>query len=417
MSGMPTAREPRPGALRSRELRELPVPAGAAALTVLPDLRRALSGEGPALLPVPAGSDPAPALGAGEPLESDEDDPADPTALVIATSGSTGTPKGVLLPATALRASAESTHRHLGGPGHWLLAMPAHHIAGIQVLVRSLIAGTDPDAVDTSDGFRPDRFAEAAQRTLTTRGRHYTALVPTQLHRLLDDASAGLEALRGFDAVLLGGAATPPALLRRARETGVRVVTTYGMSETSGGCVYDGVPLDGVRVRVEAPSGVAESGVAESGAPGPVSLSGPTLARGYRRQTPAAAFDDGWFRTGDLGRWSGDRLEIVGRADDLIITGGVNIAPAQVERVLGELDGVREVCVLGVDDAEWGQAVVAAVVPADPAAPPRAEALRAAVRAEAGPAAVPKRVEFLAELPLRGPGKPDRRALRSTLHQ
>lgn len=398
MSGMP-----------ARELTPLPVPPGEKALRVLPDLRRALDGDGPALLPVPddgSASAAIEALGAGSPLGPGEDDPADPTALVIATSGSTGTPKGVLLPASALRASAEATHRHLGGPGTWLLTMPAHHVAGIQVLVRSLIAGTRPEAVETSGGFRPDGFAEAANRALDAAGRHYTAMVPTQLQRLLDDGGSGLAALREFDAVLLGGAATPPALLRRARDAGVAVVTTYGMSETSGGCVYDGVPLDGVRVRIE-----------DGQDAGPVALSGPTLARGYRNRPGSEAFADGWFRTGDLGRWAGDRLEVLGRADDLIITGGVNIAPAQVERVLSELAGVREVCVLGVDDPEWGQAVVAAVVPTDPARPPRTEDLRAAVRAEAGPAAAPKRVEFLPELPLRGPGKPDRRALRAALRQ
>ena len=333
-----------------------------------------------------------------------EDDPADPTALVIATSGSTGTPKGVLLPAAALRASAEATHRRLGGPGHWLLAMPAHHVAGIQVLVRSLLAGTPLEAVDGAAGFRPDGFAAAARRSLAAGDRHYTALVPTQLRRLLDDPT-GLAALREFDAVLLGGAATPPALRERALAAGVRVATTYGMSETAGGCVYDGLPLDGVRVRVE------ESAAGS----GPVSLAGPTLARGYRGRPGAAAFRDGWFRTGDLGRLDGDRLEILGRADDVIITGGVNVAPVLVERLLAEHPAVREVCVLGVEDPEWGQAVLAVVVPADPAAPPASEELRALVRERAGAPSAPKRVEFLAELPLRGPGKPDRRALRATL--
>ncbi|MFB9568626.1 o-succinylbenzoate--CoA ligase [Saccharopolyspora hordei] len=332
------------------------------------------------------------------PLTPEEDAAEDPTALVIATSGSTGTPKGVVVSASALRASAGATHRRLGGPGHWLLAMPAHHIAGIQVLVRALLAGTRPDAVDTTEGFRPDRFATAARRVLAADGPHYTALVPTQLSRLVSAGGDGLAALREFDAVLLGGAATPPALLDRARAEGVRVTTTYGMSETSGGCVYDGVPLDTAEVRVE-------------GETGPVLLSGPMLARGYRHQPEAAAFTGGWFRTGDLGRWRDGRLEVLGRADDMIITGGVNVAPLAVERVLTAQPGVREACVLGVPDPEWGQAVVAAVVPDDTAAPPAEPDLRAAVRAELNPAAAPKRVTFLPELPLRGPGKPDRRAL------
>lgn len=394
--------------LNARGLRPLPVPAGARALEVLPALNRALDGRGPALLPV-AEAEPtaarrtADALRADEPLGPGEDDPEDPTTLVIATSGSTGAPKGVLLSASALRASATATHRHLGGPGHWLLAMPAHHIAGVQVLIRSLLAGTEPTAVETTGGFRPDGFAEAARRTLATGGPHYTALVPTQLARLLDDGGAGLRTLRGFDAVLLGGAATPPVLLRRAREADVRVVTTYGMSETAGGCVYDGVPLTGAEVHVD-------------GDPGAISLSGPMLARGYRDRPDAAAFAGGWFRTGDLGRRLGGRLEVLGRADDVIVTGGVNIAPGAVERALTEHTSVREACVLGMDDSEWGQAVVTAVVPTDPSTPPPAESLRSTVREHAGAAAVPKRIVFLPELPLRGPGKPDRRALRQVLN-
>lgn len=410
----------------ARALRPLPVPAGAQALEVLPALHRAIDGRGPALLPVPHGPSPeaermSQALGAGTRLEPEEDDVDDPTALVIATSGSTGTPKGVLLTASALRASAMATHLHLSGPGHWLLAMPAHHIAGIQVLIRSLVAGTAPSVVDTAGGFRPDRFAEAARRTLAADGPRYTALVPTQLRRLLEDDDHGLRALRKFDAVLLGGAATPPSLLRRAVESGVRVVTTYGMSETSGGCVYDGVPLSGVRVRIEGESDAA--GVDTHEAVGPISLAGRMLARGYRRtrsdsgseEETDPVFVDGWFRTGDLGSWYDGTLQVLGRADDVIITGGVNVAPLAVERVLTDEPGVSEVCVFGIDDAEWGQTVVAAIVPADPYAPPSDNALREAVREQISSAAAPKRIVFLPKLPLRGPGKPDRRALRETL--
>lgn len=409
-----------------RLLAPLPVLPGEAALDVLPDLRRALAGEGPALLPVdgaagradqrehrsPDDGGPAEQLGVGHPLGPGEDDPDDPTALVVATSGSTGTAKGVLLGARALRASAESTHRHLGGPGHWLLAMPAHHIAGIQVLVRSIAAGTTPRAVPTSGGFDPEQFARAARRCPASDGPHYTALVPTQLGRLLDDRS-GLDALRGFDAVLLGGAATPPALLERALGAGVRVVTTYGMSETAGGCVYDGAPLDVAQVRI-APDGDPERAADQDPtAPGTgrVLLAGSMLARGYRDRPGDPAFADGWFRTGDLGSLRDGRLEVLGRADDVIISGGVNIAPLPVERVLAAQRGVREVCVLGVPDQEWGQIVVAAVVPADPSSPPSAGELRSAVRERAPAAAAPKHVEFVGSLPLRGPGKPDRRAL------
>ncbi|MGJ7905681.1 o-succinylbenzoate--CoA ligase [Actinopolyspora sp. H202] len=406
----------------ARELRALTIPRDPGELrAVIAELRTALDGTGPALLPLaaddPAAGEKAVALGAGEPLAEHEDSESDPTSLVIATSGSTGTPKGVLLPASALRSSALATHEHLGGPGQWLLAMPAQHVAGIQVLIRSIVAGHTTEAVDTRGGFTAEAFADAAEPLLRTQHRHYTALVPTQLGRLLDAASEprGLRALRAFDAVLLGGAAAAPDLLERAREAGVNVVTTYGMSETAGGCVYDGIPLPGVGVHVDSPE------------PGRISLSGPTLARGYRRApenrhssdaghtfdagrtAERAAFEAGWFRTGDVGQWRDGTLEVLGRADDMIVTGAVKVVPAAVERALTEHPDVREACVLGGPDPEWGQAVLAAVVPERGV--PDEWKLRTRVRQRLGAAAAPKRFVMLDELPLRGPGKPDRRAL------
>ncbi|GAA3840744.1 o-succinylbenzoate--CoA ligase [Saccharothrix violaceirubra] len=315
--------------------------------------------------------------------------------LAVPTSGSTGGPKTVLLSAEALVVSAEATHARLGGPGTWLLALPPTHIAGVQVLVRSVVAGTEPGRTDLSAGFRASGFAAAARPVLAEPGPHYTALVPTQLARLIAADGPGLAAVRGFDAVLVGGAATPPHLLARGRELGVRLVTTYGMSETAGGCVYDGVPLDGVRVRI---------------VDGRVELAGPTLALGYRG---GERFGE-WFRTDDLGVLDDGVLRVLGRADDVIVTGGEKVDPAAVERVLAARPGVLEACVVGVPDAEWGQVVVAVVVAVDPADPPAVEGLAAAVRAEVGRFAVPKRVAFADALPLRGPGKVDRTAVAHT---
>ncbi len=414
-----------------RRLEPVPVPLGPAVLDLLPALRRALDGVGPALLPVPADDQReagalAAAVAAPGVLRAGEDSAADPTAVVIATSGSTGAPKGVLLSGAALRASAEATHARLGGVGRWLLALPARHVAGLQVLVRSLLAGLEPGVLDLTTGFRPAAFATAAEPVLASPGRHYTALVPTQLSRLVAGEGPGLAALRAFDAVLLGGAATPPSLLATAAAAGVRVVTTYGMSETAGGCVYDGVPLAGARVRLtpltgqDGPDGPAQRDTPDGQAgTGRIDLAGPMLARGYRRAgdpgTGGGAFaEDGWFRTGDVGRWLPDgRLEVVGRLDDMINTGGVKVPPLLVERVLVAQPGVLEACVTGVADPEWGQAVVAAVVPADPARPPAERDLLDAVRAQVGRAAVPRRLRFVAELPVLGPGKVDRAAVRA----
>jgi len=325
-----------------------------------------------------------------------------PGQVVVTTSGSTGSPKRVQLNAAALGASATATQSRLGGPGRWLLALPAQHIAGLQVLVRAALAGTQPAVLDLRGEFDPAAFGAAAQRLARkATARCYTALVPTQLARLLDTDP---RPLTGFDAVLLGGAATPDGLLRRARTAGVRVVTTYGMTETAGGCVYDGWPLDGTRVRVDGE--------------GSVELAGPMLATGYldAPEESAAAFRDGWFRTSDLGRIDEQgRLQVLGRADDVVVTGGLNVAPTDVEAVLTGLPGVAAACVVGLPDPEWGERVIAVVVPADPGRPPDPGALRAAARRLLTGPQAPKEIVLFDALPLCGVGKPDRSAVRAML--
>ena len=222
-------------AVTGRILAPVAVPAGPGVLDLLPRLAAALAGDGPALLPHRDGDQPAPSLRPGQPLAVDEDDDADPTTAVLATSGSTGLPKGVVLPASALLASVSAGHDRLGGPGRWLLALPVWHVAGLQVLLRSLAGRTEPAVLDQTGGFDPDRFAAVA--AALDGPRRYTALVPTQLVRLLDGGPAAVAALASFDAVLIGGQATPPRLRERATAAGVRVACTYGMSETCGGCV------------------------------------------------------------------------------------------------------------------------------------------------------------------------------------
>ncbi|SNR97065.1 O-succinylbenzoic acid--CoA ligase [Geodermatophilus pulveris] len=365
-----------------------PVPAPADPRALLPRLRAALDGTAPlAVLPAgpPAAVDTAlAALRPGEPLEDGAD-------LVVVTSGSTGGGRGVLLPAGAVRASGEATLRRLGGPGAWLLALPVSAVAGLQVLCRSVLGGTDPTVLAPGE-----QLAAAVARM--PAGRRYTALVPTQLRRHLD---AGPAALRAFDAVLVGGAATDPGLLARARSEGVAVVTTYGMTETAGGCVYDGVPLDGVRVRV------TEG----------VELAGPTLALGYRLDPggTAAAFAEGWFRTRDAGSLDGaGRLTVLGRLDDVVVTGGVNVAPQAVEGVLREHPDVADAVVFGRPDDEWGERVVAAVVAA-PGADPDLAALRPWVAGRLGAPAAPRELHRIAAVPTLHTGKPDRRGVAAAL--
>ena len=371
----------------------LPLPAGPAALEALPSLEQALTGTAPIHPHAPGET---PSLPEGEL-------PAD-LAVAIATSGSTGTPKLSLLTAANLIASAEATAQRLGGHGQWLLALPPHHIAGLQVLLRSIAAGTTPVALDPA-GVTPFALVEA------TAGMHaerrYTSLVPTLLARLVDDP-LGLEALRRFDAILVGGAATPGALLDRARSEGVRVVTTYGMSETGGGCVYNGQPLQGVAVRTDAA--------------GALEIGGPVVAHGYLGTDTGAFRSEGgqrWFRTGDLGSVDDKgRVSVTGRADDVINTGGLKVAPRVVEEaVLAHVPAVTEAVVVGVPDPEWGQAValVAVTSPGGPPVGPVPDAgvgeIREMLRPHLESAALPRRVLVVPELPMRGPGKPDRAAV------
>ena len=310
------------------------------------------------------------------------------TAVIVGTSGSTGAPKGVELSATALLHSARASLARIGArPGErWLCCLPATHIAGLQVLVRSLVSGTDPVLAERADA-----------QTVAASGCAHVSLVPTQLQRLID---VDISPLAGFRSVLLGGAAAPAGLLDAARAAGVPVVTTYGMTETCGGCVYDGIPLDGVRVTM--------------GADDRVWIGGPVLFSGYRCGSRVPG--DGWFKTGDLGRMdSSGRVVVRGRADDVINTGGHKVIPGEVAAVLQTCPGVRDVAVLGQPDPEWGERVVAVVVPADRAEPPTLELLRLHVQERLPRYAAPSRVVMVDAVPMLPSGKHDLARLRREL--
>jgi o-succinylbenzoate---CoA ligase len=398
--------------MAGRPLHALLLPPAAGAGRLLGALAAALDGTGPAILPLDPALPPArvtdllqafsptvvetedgsvrwrPASDVRTPAGSRHELPHE-VAVVIATSGSTGEPKGVQLSAAALVHSAQASLRRLGAsPGQrWLCPLPTSHIAGLGVLVRSLVTGMDPVVTD--------RLGPAE---LAAPGCAFVSLVPTQLRRLLD---AGAD-LTAFRAILVGGAAAPAGLLAGARAAGARVVTTYGMSETCGGCVYDGVPLDGVSVR--------------TGVGGRIRIGGPVVFSGYRNRPDltAAAVDDGWFVTSDVGELASDgTLTVHGRADEMINTGGEKVAPAEVAAILAECPGVREAAVFGEPDPQWGERVTAAVVPTDPAAPPTLTDLRAAVRHRLASYAAPKALILVPELPLLPSGKPDLAALRS----
>jgi o-succinylbenzoate---CoA ligase len=354
---------------------------------VLPAVEDALAGR-VSILPVPADDDRQTSLLTTSLRADSEVD--DDVAVVVSTSGTTGVPKGALLTSAALTASAEATHRRLGGPGRWLLALPAYHVAGLQVLVRSVIAGTTPVAASGVD-----EFASAVAELGS--GRRYASLVAAQLDKALRDRQASA-ALASLDAVLIGGGPMPAGVAEKAAAAGVSVVRTYGMSETCGGCVYDGVPLDGVGVRID---------------DGRVVLGGATLAKGYRNPVSPDPFaEPGWFRTDDFGAVSDSGvLTILGRVDDAISTGGLTVMPALVEAVLAAHPAVAECAVFGVPDERLGQRVVAAVVVAPGSHAPSLADLRDHVAASLDPTAAPREVHVVDELPRRGIGKVDRGAL------
>ncbi|MBG0832059.1 AMP-binding protein [Planomonospora sp. ID67723] len=353
----------------------------------------ALDGTGPAVLPLSPGL-PGPALRATlEALRPTHLDGArqaggrgvsPEVAVVIATSGTTGVPKGVELSAAALRASAAASLDRLGArPGErWLCCLPPSHVSGLQVLVRSLLGGTDPII---HEGFSPE--------AVLASGAEHVSLVPTQLRRLLA-VSADLSAFR---TILLGGAAAPADLLAAARGAGGRVVTTYGMSETCGGCVYDGRPLDKVEL--------------ELGGDGRIRIAGPVLFSGYRLRPDltAGAREGRWFVTSDLGALDDGRLRVLGRADDVINTGGEKVVAAAVAAVVAEHPAITDAVVVGRPDPEWGERVVAVVV--SPRPPSLAE-LRAFVKERLPAYAAPAELVVLTEIPLLPNGKPDLSTLR-----
>jgi O-succinylbenzoic acid--CoA ligase len=348
-------------------------------------LAEALAG-GPPVAPLPpAAVDRGQALAMLEP-----DAPVEPgTAVVVSTSGSTGRPKGVLLSRAAVVAAAEATHERLGGAGDWALCLPPHYVAGLMVLARTLLAGTRVHSVAAD-------LADLPRAAGQMEGRRYVSLVPTQLARALP-RPAVVEALQTFDAVLVGGGALPEPLADAAGRAGIAVVTTYGMSETCGGCVYDGVPLAGVDVRL-APDGR-------------VSIGGTGLFSGYRRRPDltAAALHEGRLLTADRARWDGNRLVVLGRVDDVVVSGGINVDLAEVERQVRtwpELAAI-DVAVVGVPDREWGTAVVA-VAERDGWSEGAEQRLREHLNARLPAYATPRRLLGRRPLPRTSSGKIDR---------
>ncbi|MDH6409767.1 O-succinylbenzoic acid--CoA ligase [Aurantimicrobium minutum] len=366
----------------------------AAPQQVFAALSEALNNNGPAVLVRDARASRMVAAG-----ETPLTEAPDGTALLIQTSGTSGKPKTVALSAAALRASALSAHERLGGPGQWLLALPLTYIAGMSVLVRSNESGTEPVFMP-SGPFDARTFLQSVSEMTGTR--RYTALVPVQLARVLEEAednTEALESLRTLDAVLIGGQALEPDLRERAQALGVKIVTTYGSSETSGGCVYDGVPLLGVNVEIAEDSGE-------------ILVSAPQLATEYvgDNQRTSDTFQNRngvvWYHTGDAGTLENGVLTVLGRLDRVITSGGLKIDLDAVEKVVRGISDCSQALVIHIPDSEWGVRPAVVVPGVDEDAELSAQIYDEIV-AELGRVAAPKVVCFIDEIPRLSSGKPD----------
>jgi O-succinylbenzoic acid--CoA ligase len=303
------------------------------------------------------------------------------TALVVTTTGSSGQPKEVGLSASALLASAKASNKYLGAEfgNTWSLLLPLTHIAGINVLIRSLELGTTPTNLIGYNG----KFPKV----------DFTAIVPTQLYRALNGDTNLLEHLLSAKAVLVGGAALTTALRAQAETAGIKVIETYGSTETSGGCIYDGIPLDGVEVSLGADKRIA--------------IKGKVIAH-------ELISEDGWYYTSDAGHYEGEKLIVDGRIDDIIITGGENVSLTSIERVISQTFPNLQVAAFAIADPEWGQAIHLAVVASDSSIE---EKIQEVLVRELGVASKVKRFHHMSELPLIGIGKVDRRALMEMVNE
>jgi len=361
------------------------IPLRLVASAEVPDAVKAvLEGTSGPFAPLPDG--PAEAARWVEVLKTDVGVQEPDAAVVVPTSGSTGNPRAVVLSRSAVVSAALAAHDRLGGPGSWVCALAPHYVAGLMVHVRAFVSGHPATIVD-------QHLTRLGDVTLPD-GPAYISLVPAQLYRAMRQPDVRT-ALRRYT-VLLGGAAADRAELDRAQQSGIHVVTTYGMSETCGGVVYDGVPLGGVHVGLDDD--------------GRISLAGPTTFSGYRLDPEATALvlDGRTFLTSDRGAWVGDRLDVRGRLDDVVISGGVNVDIAQLQRIVDRALGVERAVVLGVPDPHWGARIVA-VTTSDLSL----DAIRERLDGRVDRAALPRDLRRLDVFPRTSSGKIDRRTLAS----
>lgn len=355
-----------------------------------------------AWLPLPPKSSPTATKLAKLMRVGEEIDPA--VSCVVTTSGSTGLAKGVMLTPQALNSSIQATYQVMPGPAEWVLAMPPFHIAGLQVILRSVYAGHLPKVVDITEGFSPEKLLPIIE-SFHFHKKHYLALLPNQLAKIAKHPDV-VKALVAFDAILTGGGGINPQLKVFYKQHNIKIIYGYGMSETCGGCVYDGIPLANTQVQLTPQTKR-------------IQLQGSMLAVGYRNGDSFPLDNNGWFTTNDLGEWQNRRLVVKGRSDSVINMAGVKVIPEEIENKIKQLYFVSDCVVLGLPDEIYGEIIAAAICLTEEQFSSPQFAKISYIKQKLGeilaPLLVPKKILILANLPELPNGKIDRKKLTEML--
>ena len=325
------------------------------------------------------------------------------SGLLVCTSGSTGNPKAVEISAAALLSATKLVNAKFENPASWLLAINPAFIGGAMVIARAITQDQKWEyGLDENGKFSPEIFAGIAQTFIAQNGRVRTSLVAAQLSALI--AQDHINLLKKFDAILVGGGQMSPEVYKNLKDDGVNLIRTYGMTETCGGVVWDGKALDDVSIRIENPA---------NGGAGRISINSPSNATCYHgnsegiKQLNEITFNNNWIMTQDIGTYENTTLKVIGRSDDIVISGGVNVSVHAIENVLRDQPGVEDAVVFAMPDKIWGTIVAAVIVG-------NAEllVLQDAVEKELGSPAKPRIIKFAHELPLLPNGKIDVDSLR-----
>lgn len=397
-----------------RPLARIPVPPGAQGVAALIEpLRAALDGTGPAIAPIPTVSATtsneyvSQLLQATRPADSSAPLESDEIAVVMATSGSTHNPKGVLHSAATITALSAAALGPLTAAPQWIAALPVTSMGGLNVLIRSLGSGLDPIAISSLGGaapFTPQAFNEAFRAALVRSPDVRVSLVAAQLRRLLADPESSA-ALQQCAQILVGGGPLPLHTAEAARSANILITTTYGATETAGGCVFNGKPLSQVQVSIDAEDSQ-------------IVLSGPMVALGYRCEPELTSrqFDQGSYRTGDTGTFN-ETLLVTGRLDDVVTINGVNVAVQAVSDALTGHASVGTCAVLAETDGTGETQLFAAITMTtlDVDSDALKQELRAVIRENLGAAAVPRYFALLESLPMLPNGKVDQRMLKGLI--